>query len=290
MTKLAVALAAALACTISSAGAAAGPWIKGPGEGYVKVSGGAFDSQQIFDVDGTLVDPPFIYSNRAIYTYAEVGLLPELGLAFSLPVLFSTNAVGERLRYNNSGPGDLDVALQGQAYRGDACAASGQVGLRVPLYDGIVPSNNDAALPGIAEDSFIPLLGDGSVDINPGVALGCSLYPIPGWVTLDADLNLRTRGFSSGVRAALGAGIFVWPERIAITARAEVLRRFSDDSERPTKQYISVGGGLIGLIYGGWGVEASASYLPEGAFIARGLNVMVGISYNGRLFPNLFAD
>jgi len=201
----------------------AGPWVKAPGEVYAKVSGGPFDSETIFDVNGQEQSPPFVYSNTGIYAYAELGLFPRGALAISLPFLLSTNTVAERTRYNRNGFGDLDMIFQGQVYRGSACAVSGEMGLRLPLYDGVVAADGQA--PGVdtsGANRFLPLLGDGSVDINPGFGIGCSLYPVPGWVTWENALNVRTRGFGPGFRTALGLGIFVWPERVAITGRAEL--------------------------------------------------------------------
>lgn len=271
--------------------ASAGPWVKAPGEVYAKVSGGAFRSDAVFDVNGQEVDAPFVYSNNAVYTYAEVGLIPRAALAISLPFLMSTNTVQERTRYNRSGFGDLDLQLQGQLYKG-ACAVSGDMGLRLPLYDGIVAA--DGASPGVDSSNtaarFLPLLGDGSVDLNPGVSVGCSLHPVPAWLTLETALNVRTKGFGHGARVALGAGYFVWPERVALMARAELLKRFSADNERPTKEYLNVGGGALIRIVDGLALEATVSALPWGAFLARGWSANVGISYSGQLFPDPFKD
>lgn len=275
-------------CALTST-AYAGPWVKAPGEVYAKVSGGLFDSETIFDVDGQEVSPPFVYSNTGVYTYAELGLFPRGALAISLPFLMSTNTVDERSRFNRSGFGDLDLIFQGQVYRGAACAVSGEMGLRVPLYDGVVAADGEA--PGVDTSGaarFLPLLGDGSVDVNPGFGIGCSLFPVPGWVTWENALIVRTRGFGPGVRTALGLGIFIWPDRVALTGRAELLKRFSAENQRPTKEYLNVGGGLMVRLWQGIALEASASALPWGAFIARGYSATVGVSYTGRVFANPF--
>ena len=285
----AAAWAAWMMTALVAAPALAGPWVKEPGEVYAKVSGGVFDSQDIFDVNGQQVSPPFVYSNTGVYTYAEIGLAPRFALALSLPFLMSTNTVQERTRYNRSGFGDLDLVAQGQLYRG-ACVVSGDMGLRVPLYSGVVPADGEApGVSGSGPSRFLPLLGDGSVDINPGVSVGCSLFPLPGWVTLETALNLRTRGFGSGARAALGVGAFVWPERVALMGRAEVLKRFSAQNERPTKEYLNVGGGVLVRVFDGLALEAVGSALPWGAFLAKGWSVNVGVSYSGRLFDDPFA-
>ena len=94
------------------------------------------------------------------------------------------------------------------------------------------------------------------------------------------------RGFGNGWIWAADAGIFVWPERVALTARASGQHRFSDDNERPTKSFVALGGGAIVRLPANLALEANASYVPGGAFVAPGWTIGAGISYNGSILPS----
>ena len=73
----------ALVLAFTAPDAHAGAWVKQPGETYAKLSGGAFFSDGIFDINGTLVpDPALEYGNAAAYAYLEDIIRAELGALF----------------------------------------------------------------------------------------------------------------------------------------------------------------------------------------------------------------
>lgn len=268
--------------------ALAGPWVKSPGESYLKVSGSTFSSDQAFDLDGNLVDSGYKASQKGLGIYGEVGIFPGVALNFNTAFYSSTNAPTPRVRYKNQGPGDLDVSLQVALLRG-ACAASISPGARFPLYSGTVGSEDeliavDGETAGIQR--YTPALGDGSVDLVVHGSYGCSLHPIPGWFGVQAGPRVRLNGFGDGVDYAADVGVFVWPKRVAITVRANGIQTLTGNNKRPTKSYISVGAGLIANIYAGFALEANASYIPTGEFIAQGWTGTVGLSYSGDIFDN----
>jgi hypothetical protein len=276
-------------CVVLPTTATAGPWVKEPGKTYVKVSGGMFQSDEAFDLSGNLEQSPYSYSHTSVRTYAEIGLLPRVALNFSVPFLASTNELNERTRYKRWGPGDLDLSAQVSLLESDACAVSLAPGVRVPLYEGTVGAGDtvNAIGPGAAGlQRYTPALGDGSVDLSAMAAAGCSLYPVPAWVTAQAGPRIRLQGFGDSIDYAVDGGIFVWPERLALTARVAGVQRFSSNNERPTKRYTSVGGGLLLNVYRGFALEASASYIPVGAFVARGWSASAGLSFTGEIFSN----
>jgi hypothetical protein len=279
--------------------AMAGPWVKEAGDIYVKAAASTFSSDTAYDVNGDQVDPGFTYSNRSYTLYGEAGLGKRLALTFNLPLLFSVNELSERVRVRNNGLGDLDLGLQAAIWRRGACPVSGKLTGRVPLYSGVVSDGSTPGAQGLepAEDDpqglavrFAPALGDGSIDITPTLQAGCSLYPIPAWVSVEAGPQFRLRGFGNGWIWATDAGIFVWPDRVALTARASGQHRFSSDNPRPTKSFVALGGGAIVRLPANLAFEANVSYVPGGAFVAPGWTFGAGVSFNGSILPSQYRD
>jgi hypothetical protein len=276
----------ALCCALLVPSAAhAGPWVKDAGQGYVKLGAGVFSSDKIYDVSGELQEVEFTYGNRSVGLYGELGVGADLGVMVSTSVYDAANTLrltGED--FSKVGFGDLDLGVQWQAWRGEGCVAALNVWGRVPLYSGVLSADAQVGTSGDAltrEERYRPALGDGSYDVTLLGAAGCSLYPFPGWVAAQAGPKLRTRGFGSGATAALDIGAFVWPERLALTLRADTILRFSADNERPTKWYVSVGGGAIIPLVAGAALELNASYIPVGAFVAQGWSAGAGFSWSG---------
>jgi hypothetical protein len=279
-----------LAVVLTAQTATAGPWVKAPGETYLKASGSYFTSDQVYDIEGNRSDPTYEYSHTGIGLYGELGILPRTALQFNTSFLMAKNQVNERIAYKNTGPSDLDVGLQFEILS-SGCAVSASAAVRVPLYEeGVNADSSDDPLTtgSTAQNRFTPALGDGSVDLMPRAHFGCSLYPFPGWFTVMAGPRIRFDGFGNGFDYAAGFGAFVWPDRLALTARVGGTQRFSGDNESPTKSYVTVGGGFLLSIWKGLSLEGSASYIPTGAFVAQGWTLTTGLSFDGRLFANPF--
>jgi hypothetical protein len=278
------ALAGAL--TLAASPALAGPWVKAQGEAYVKVAGSAFQGTSLWDVDANRLDAPFVYSNQALTTYAEVGVWDGLALGLNLPVVVGRNVVEERTTYEQWGGGDLDLFAQGQLFQAGGCAGSGALAVRLPLYEGVISDGTEPGAVGTSgPERFLPALGDGSVDVTPTASLGCSLYPAPVWFGVEAGPNLRTRGFGHGLRYAADLGVWAVPEVLALSARVDGVQRLTDDNDRPTKSFVSVSGGATWRVWNGVGLELNGGFVPWGAFVARGWQVGVGVSYSGALIP-----
>jgi hypothetical protein len=284
-----IALCALIAFLALPAAGQAGPWVKQPGQSYVKLSGGVFSSDKVFDLDGDLVESEYSYSHRSLRAYGELGLFPSTAVSFSVPFLASQNELNSYTRYKRWGPGDLDVAIQISLHE-DGCAASVAPGARIPLYDGTVGSQGGVNVRqgSTGTERYTPALGDGSVDLGATGSFGCSLYPLPAWFGLSAGPRLRLNGFGPSLDYGVDGGFFVWPERLAVTARVGGVQRLTSDNERPTKSYVNLAGGLLVNVYGGFALEAEASYIPAGAFVARGWSANLGVSFNGEVFANPF--
>lgn len=273
--------------TLTPALADAGPWVKEPGKAYIKVSASTFSTDQVVDANGESTTTPWIYTNHSVTTFLDVGVAPRVGLNLTLPVHIADNTF-DALTFQRSGLGDLGLGINVAVLTG-RCPLSAQIGGSIPLYDGIIPS--DAELAGATGGSdpsqrYLPMLGDGAYELHPGLAIGCSFYPVPAWATAKVAYSLRSDGFGDGIKSSFGAGGFVWPERLAVVAGVDAVQRFSGEFERPTKSYMSVYAGLLVPI--GWGLSAEATigHIPGGVFVAKGTTYTLGISFDGKLFPS----
>ncbi len=271
---------------LTSGDALAGPWVKPPGEGYVKVSGSAFSSDNVVDANGVEGTTPWTYSNQSITSYFDIGIAPRVGLNLSVPFQVSANTY-ESIRYERSGLGDLGFGAS-VALLQERCPVSLELSGSIPLYDGVIATDAEVGATGGTDASqrYLPMLGDGGSEFSPGISAGCSLFPIPAWVTARIGYQLRTNGFGDGIKSSFGVGGYVWPKRVALVGGLDIVQRLDDEAERPTKSFISASAGVLVTIGAGFSAEASASLLPSGTFVSTGTTYTIGISYTGRLFPN----
>ncbi|MFW5967238.1 MAG: hypothetical protein ACOCV2_06950 [Persicimonas sp.] len=282
-----IVLTLVLAATIvvaTSSTAVAGPWVKQPGEAYLKLSGDYFSSDEAFDVDGELQESPYTYSHRAVRAFGEVGLAESVGLQFSAPFMASTNKVSDYSRYDRWGFGDMDLAVQYQIFEG-GCAASVASWARVPLYGGVIARDATVNAGGSSGDPYTPALGDGSVDVGAKGAVGCPLSSsVESWAAVEAGPRYRTAGFGPSLDYAFDAGAFIIPDRLALSGRVGGVQRLTENNERPTKSYIDVGSSLLFQVRDSIALEAGGNYIPHGAYIARGWSAHLGVSFSGQLF------
>jgi len=275
----------ALAVSLAPANANAQAWVKPAGETYVKVTAGTFQSNGVYDVEGNFEEPEFVYDNTSVGLYAELGLTDFLALSVNTSFFRAVNTVEERTRYINTGPGDLQLGLHTPLWGNRLCSSAASLKGSVPLYSGILEQGSEVGgLGATGADRFTPALGDGSIDLSPGASFGCAITPIRGWFSTDLSYLARFRGFGDGITYGASFGSFVWPQRLALTGFVNGIQRFADDADRPTKSYLSVGGGTILRIWGPLAIEASASYIPTGAFVARGWSARAGVSFSGEVW------
>jgi len=288
----AVAAVVAVGLLAGAQTAAAGPWVPEPGEGYLKLSTSYFESVGTYDRSGEPMDPSYTYRHVGARLYADVGLAPHLGLSASIPYLASRNTPDDSpTKYIKTGFGDLDVAAETGTTVGQV-ALAGQLQVRIPMYDDVI--STDAPTPSaftereLERRRYIPALGDGSIDVTPQVLFGVSMHPFPGWATASVGPRFRFQGFGDGISYGASLGAYAIPERLAFRVRADGLQRLKGGNRRPTKSYLQVSGGPIVHLIDGFAFEASASYLPVGAFVSKGWSVTGGFSYQGQLFSNFW--
>lgn len=269
--------------------AAAGPWVKSPGDSYLKLSGELFDSKRTFEVDGHAIEAMPAYSHLGVRSFGEVGIAPRVSLGWSLPVLSATNTLDDGRSFDRFGFGDLDVRANVQIVDG-TCAVAGELEARIPLYGDTVEVGDQAtsATSGSDAERYAPILGDGSHELAPGLAAGCGLGV--GWVRAAAGPRFRFGGFGDGIDWSVGGGAYLWPDRLAIQLGLSGLERFVSHAPRPTKRFAKARAGLLFDVADDVAIEGSAGYTFDGAFVAAGWSGALGVSYQGRLFADPFGD
>lgn len=282
--------AVALWLTVSSGSAQAAGWVRPAGESYLKLAAGIFRTAGYWELDGALVEaPPLEYTNRSASLYAELGLTEGVAVGFYLPFIQAENTDVFDITYARTSLGDLDTFIQVQLLHQGRWALATSVLLRLPLYAGVLTGVNtqsgwvSESLPAFSE--FFPAIGDGSVDVVPTLQAGLSLSPVPGWLTLEIGPRFRDRGFGVTLNYGISAGVYLWPERLAITGRWSGWERLTRDNLSPTSRLMSVGGGIALALGFGLALEVEAYYVPEGSFVARGGGGSVGLSYRGPVLP-----
>ncbi len=242
--------------------ALAGPWVRDPGDWYVKGYFASFETPE----------QAVAFRSRGVGVYAEVGVVDHVELVASLPYAWSANQLqGSILSYRTAGlaPAQLGVGLSPP---GTEIPVSLRVTGRFPLSDGA------------AGTTFDPALGNGQLDVDTVAAIGAS--PALGasriWASAEAGLRVRTGavlvdapvdGREGGLfRAQVGYLPTVrdrHPGWVAVDASGEVGPR----------AFLQLGTGLSLAVAGGLSVEAGGSWVVDAREDAEGLGWSAGVSH-----------
>lgn len=230
--------------------AAAGPWVKSPGEAYVKASANVFRATEYVAPGVETSDLEYLGLTSSVY--AEAGIAEGVQLVASVPWVSGRNLdTATGWAHRTSGFGDLRAGI-GLDVPKLELPASLSVIARVPLYD-------QSEL-----EELSPQIGDENVDLDAIAAVGGALPAGDHWIWLAAETGLRWRtGLSpSGADLDLDPGL---PYRVQVG----LAPRWGG--------WISVqGSGLVNL---GSGAD-SKSWHQLGAGVAaplvRGLHAEVG--------------
>lgn len=287
--------ALALALSLGLVGSAqAGGWVRAPGHVYLELGLSGFAADGIWQLDGSFLKQPELdYQAIGGRVYAEVGVWKDLAVGFSLPYTQATNTGADGLAFTRNDFGNLSLFTQYQIWRGFGALAA-QLRVSTPLYEGSVAGVNQQtgwvseSLP--AYSLYFPAMGDGSTDLSLQAQWGMSLPVVSGWLTADLGPRFRSSGFGHTVDAALGIGVYVWPERLALTGHVEGWRRLTTDNERPTSNLLQAGGGLWIPLWAGLALTGRVSHVLDGAFTARGLGWSLGVGYQGAPFAGAYED
>ncbi|MCB9526050.1 MAG: hypothetical protein H6702_22125 [Myxococcales bacterium] len=253
----------------------AGPWTRGPGQAYVKVSESLYTADAFQDASGRVVGG-VDYTGWTSALYAEVGVARGLHLQAFLPHSVATNDFGGAA-FRSARLGDARLAAQWSLPWLDFPQAV-RAEVKLPLYD--------AAEPGGLQGASFPLIGDGQVDGRLWISAGGSLPGTPLYGFVELGYEHRTewavgdgldRRFADGALAFAQVGATVW-RGVVLAANAQAVVPLAEDAS--TKGYATVGPGLFAPVGGGLALEASADFTPWARNSARGTQVSLGVSWS----------
>ena len=168
----------ALAALVLPARVWAGAWAQEPGHLYAKVSGIAYDADEVFNDMGDrsamgLNDNTF--AGRQMFLYVEYGLRPKLTVIsqVSAGVLTSED---DFVRSRTTGLADVELGVKYQWLDKPVVVA--------PMLSVKLPTGYDA--------DYDPALGTGKPDAEARLLVSKSLYPMP--LYLSAETGFRKRG------------------------------------------------------------------------------------------------
>lgn len=265
--------------------AIAGPWVKAPGEAYVKAGGVVFTAEGFVGPDGVAVDGAD-YLGATAHLYAEVGVAGPVQAVVNLPVVGSRNTFGEAA-YVNRQPGDLELGAEAGGQLSDGVPVSLQVLAKLPLYD-----NADLLAYGPSSTRF-PAIGDGQVDLTAMAAIGSGLAlgGYRGWWSVEAGYRHRTEawlGDSSAPQRTLRDGV-PWRAQLGWSPTfgsweagwwsLDGAGIQSFESDEVTKQWVQLGSSLGVRVGGGLALEAGFSEMVWARASARGRSLSAGLSW-----------
>ena len=263
----------------------AGPWVKAPGEAYVKAGGVAFTAAGFVGPDGVAVDGAE-YLGVTTHVYGEIGVAGPVQAVVNLPFVGSRNTFGEAA-YLNRQFGDMDIGLEAGTQLADRVPVSLQLLAKLPLYD-----NAELQAYGLSSSRF-PAIGDGQVDLTAMAAVGSGvgLGGFTGWWALEAGYRHRTEawlGDSSAPDRELRDGV-PWRAQIGWSPRfgewdagwwsldAAGIQNFQTDDV--TKQWVQLGSSLGVKVWRGMAIEAGYTEMVWARASAQGRSISGGLSW-----------
>lgn len=273
--------------------AAAGPWTKALGEHYVKVGADLYyttdyaDSRTSNDDNEAGVQQ---FVGTAVNLYGEVGIFPlwPIQLTLSAPLTIGTSTFkdtaligeGELGKATGVRPGDLRVALQTSILRkGFQLAPSVEV--KIPMY------GNDSVGKGLGPfREWVPIPGDGQIDITPMLLMGGSLPTdkVPLWVEGGIGYRFRTEAFIGwNTDTVFVDGIPFYASIGAAPGNAWVVLRVDGykniKADEVSREAVTVGPSVGVTLWKGLAVEAriAGDVLAKNA--PRGIAAGIGVSW-----------
>ena len=270
----------------------AGPWTKEGGHHYIKLGTDFFyttdyaDSRTT-DTDDTTGVKEFI--GTGINLYGEVGIFPlwPIQLTLSVPLTVGTSTfadtqlIGEGQVGKATGvrAGDLRVALQTSILRkGFQLAPSVEV--KIPTY------SNDRVGKGLGPyREWVPIPGDGQIDITPMLLMGGSFgEKIPMWAEGGIGYRFRTEAFVGWTTdnafvdgVPFYAAVGVAPARSWVVLRIDGLKNIKEDDI--SREFVTLGPSVGVTIWKGLAIEArlAGDLLARNA--PRGISAGIGLSW-----------
>ena len=257
----------------------AGPWVKQPGEAYVKAGATWFEAEDGFNQG---VSTGLAYTGVTYNLYGEVGLPGDLQLVADIPLVLATNQSVAGVNYNNRTLGDarleVDYALLPELPLTLGLEA------KIPLYTTLANGgSNIEDYPQSAEK--FPDAGDGNFDLTPKLLFGYSFHPVPAWATAELWYRARLGGFADGLHWAVGGGIFAVPDVLAFGVYASGVLNLQDDEEGSSVQTKEYGYGQVYVLFKGLpvdpdlGLTVSIGRIAYARHASVGTDVSAGVSH-----------
>ena len=250
--------------------AQAGPWTKGPGEGYVKAEAGAFTSDRYVDARGNPVEGAH-YLALTLSTYFEWGLAEGLHVQGYVPLQSATQRFDDGREGGTFGLSDTRLAVQ-----------YGPKILPLPIAARLEVKLAPYAVSNTVED---PSLGDGQMDLTLWITAGAGSGDPPVYGYLEIGYQHRTEIFfgpDPGTAPGDGLALFgqagwTFFERLVVALNVGGVVPFADDTV--TKGYLTVGPSIFFAVDEHFALEANFNPVVWARNSASGFSVGAGISY-----------
>jgi len=258
-----------VALALGATEAKAGPWAPLPGHGYVKIwlkyfYGFSFNDGQMqsFGFGG--------YQEVSLSTYAEVGVLPNLGLVLHAPLLqtFHLEDPRDGSYQSHVGPGDPTFSLRWQFLAHERFVAALELGVRAPF-----------ARPGPVQDFYGTDEGNprlGALEIGTGVwdvplSVGAGYAWDTVYVAASVGYILRTGGYDHVLTWSAEGGATI-VARLGVRGRVTAYHSLDVHFDDAAPGHLSPNGIGNGTSYIGFSIEADYQFQP---------NYWLGLSVEG---------
>lgn len=262
----------------ASATARAGPWVKKPGEAYVKAGATWFEAEEGFNQG---ISTGLAYTGITYNVYAEVGLPGDVQIVADVPLVLATNQSAAGVNYHNRTLGDARFEVD-YALLPDLPLTLG-LEAKVPLYTPLADGGSDIEQYPRSTAKF-PDAGDGNLDLTPKLLFGYSFFPVPAWATAELGYRARLGGFADGLHWALGGGIFAVEDVLAFGVFASGVVNLQEDEDPAAQQTKEYGYGQAYVLVKGLpidpdlGLTVSAGRIVYARNSSLGTDVSVGVS------------
>lgn len=249
-----------------------GAWTEEKGRGYNKLAFNYYHSDKNYDKAGNKADAPYNggFRDANVSLYADYGITDELTVLLSA-FYKSMRYMDDSLAGHTDAFGDPELALKYKLCQYKNLFASFQAGAKFPgLYDkrGPLPPGNH------------------QIDLEPRLLLGVSLYPITGYLNLEAAYRYRTEEPADEFRYLLEAGYSFTPDLgirckldIIESARNGAARTMEGMNKTITYQYDLYRVELSGIyrLSGGWSLELTYNPAFHGKNTSHGSAYSMGL-------------
>ncbi|MBI5185064.1 MAG: hypothetical protein HZA01_04975 [Nitrospinae bacterium] len=254
------------------AAALGGAWTERKGRGYNKLAFNYYHSDKNYDTAGNKADAPFNgdFRDANVSIYADYGITDELTVLLSA-FYKSMRYMDDNLTEHTDAFGDPELALKYKLGQYKNLFASFQAGAKFPgLYGkrGPLPSGNH------------------QIDIEPRLLLGVSLYPITGYLNLEAAYRYRAEEPADEFRYLLEAG-YSFTQDIGVRCKLDIIESARNGAvlavegmnKTITYQYDLYRVELSGIyrLAGGWSLELTCNPTFHGKNTSHGTAYSMGL-------------